>query len=177
MEEIMIAKETDHRDFIIDISEYFDKKANKITSLKDFNKSIQDDDYSIGAQWVCRSEFKTIYNFTRKYIQTYKTYACEMMISFDPILDYLSEDDWDVVLNEFGKIMQASLRKSDVMMLDGDNIYLLLPELSEQNKITVVNRLRNNLLSAGLYEVANIHIDSQIMGPEGEFMTWNKIAV
>ena len=58
-----------------------------------------------------------------------------------------------------------------------NDFYLLLPDLSEQNKLTVLSRIRRNLQKAGLYSAVDMSVDSIIIGPDREYETWYRVAV
>ena len=165
--------------YITDIYEYFnlDVETDGFNNLPEFDNAIHDNSPEDGAMWVSESEFKTVYNFFKRYIRSYNEYACEMMITFDQNLDYIYADDAELIIHEFGRIIQQALRRSDVMTQNGRSFFLLLPELTEYDKISVVNRIKRKLQETGFYSLANIRIDSKIMGPSGDYMTCSRMAI
>ena len=162
-----------------DIYEYFnlDVETDGFNNLPEFDNAIQDNSPEDGAMWVSQSEFKTVYNFFKRYVHSYNEYACEMMISFDQNLDYIYADDAELIIHEFGRIIQQALRKSDVMTQNGRDFFLLLPELTEYDKVSVINRIKRKLQETGFYSLANIRIDSKMIGPTGDYLTCSRMAI
>ena len=129
------------------------------------------------AMWLDTEEYTIISNYLRKYIQTYDNPACEMMITLTPSEEEMSSDVFDKVIMESGTIIAGVLRKSDAITLMDNTFYLLLPEMNEQNIMVIVERIKRKFISTGLYDLEKIVIDSQMIGKDGEYTAWSKVAV
>ena len=146
-------------------------------NLNTFNKSIQEEQVEAGAQLLDINEFKIIYNYMRRYINTYNKFGCEMMISFDIDLVYITQEERETIIKAIGEIIRSSLRKSDVLTNVGNSFVLLLPELTEQDKITVMNRIKDRIFETELYNIVTMRVNSQVITPEINFETWIRMAV
>ncbi len=167
-------------DECLDFFEFFDYYVDEKTeysNLDEFNKALQEDDPENGAKWIDFDEFKAVYNFTKRYIHSYKTFACEIMITFSPVDEEMEREEWETILSLCGGIVRQSLRKSDTLTMNENHLFLLLPELTESNKLGVVSRIRKNLLKHGMYDHIRLHLDSRMLGPDGDIVTWTGIAV
>ncbi len=145
-------------------------------NLNTFNKSIQEK-AEAGAQMLDITEFRTIYNYMRRYINTYNSFACEMMISIDIDLMYISQEERESIIKGVGELIRTALRKSDIMTPVSNSFVLLLPELTEQDKITVINRIKDRIFETELYNIVTMRVDSQVITPEVNFETWIRMAV
>ena len=145
--------------------------------LAEFNEALLDGDAEDGAQWVEQREFRTIYNYLRRFNRTYNYVACEMRFTVDLLLGDFDENEYEDVLRNFGLILHDSLRRSDIIMQNESSFYLLLPDLSEQDKLAVINRIRRNLKREGLYQVLLMRVDTMMIGPDREYETWYQVAV
>jgi len=154
--------------------EFYDYAEKEAQDLAEFNETLQDPTTDNGAQWMAEEEFRTLYNFIRRFNHTYKSFACEMRIS---VTTFVEEDQEEELLETFGKLLHNSLRRSDIIMRRANDFYLLLPDLSEQNKLSVLSRIRRNLQKAGLYSAVDMSVDSIIIGPDREYETWYRVAV
>ena len=76
-----------------------------------------------------------------------------------------------------GTILRNSLRRSDIIMQKENDFYLLLPDLSEQNKISVLGRIRRNLIKEGLYSIVKMRADAMMIEPDRMYETWYRVAI
>jgi len=176
---------SDEKDVSVDISvgavmvpeqgtnyeDLFDKADRALGNSKENNVVFYDfsdvrPDTEDGAMWVEESYYKTVHKFLNNYIQTYKNPACELTITLSLLDDTLPMKEYDRLLDTMGGAVKLSLRKSDVMTRRGDKIFILLPEMTQQHTISVVNRIKNRLYSMGIEEKIKINVDSQMIGPE-----------
>ena len=130
-----------------------------------------------GAMWVDNTQYNTVHKFLDNYIQTYKNPACELMISLKAKDDSLPGKEYDRLLDIMGGAVKMALRKSDVMTRKGSMLYILLPEMTQQHTISVVNRIKNRLYSMDIEDTISISIDSQMIGPEREYPAWLKAVI
>ena len=141
---------------IIDFEEFVDRFAGENVSrkaddavemdLQEFNASLLDDVEQEGAQWVGLDEFRTVYKYMRKFNHTYKSVACEIRLTIDPVMDDAYLQEKERILIQCGEIIRKSLRGSDIIMQNENQFYLLLSDLKEADKVSVLNRIRKPLL-------------------------------
>ena len=94
-----------------------------------------------------------------------------------PVMDDAYQQESERILTEFGTILRNSLRRSDIIMQKENDFYLLLPDLSEQNKISVLGRIRRNLMKEGLYPVIKMRADAMMIEPDRMYETWYRVAI
>lgn len=145
--------------------------------LNEFNESIRVEGTESGAEWVDQTQFAAIYNYMKRFNNSYNAISCELMITVNPIMDDNDDVEFEDIMDEFGSEVHGCLRKSDSIMRKGNSFYLLLPEMTEQNKLVVINRIKSRLQDNGVYYLVDISIDAMMIGPEMEYATWNKVAV
>ncbi len=106
--------------------------------------------------------FGVVYRFVLRYIRSYHSVAYMALITLqkkDPALDVAT---FDRMSEEFGDVIFHSLRKSDLMMQNRKNQYvLLLPELSEEYAESVFARIRNAWKESDHYEKTVIRFDAE----------------
>ena len=90
------------------------------------------------------------------------------------ILFLLSEDEDAGILSdameEFGNVIQRSIRKSDVLMQRKQNsFFLVLPELSDENVDVVISNIMNEWDKTGFYGRSKVDyaVNSRDYGKEG----------
>ncbi|SEQ73785.1 diguanylate cyclase (GGDEF) domain-containing protein [Lachnospiraceae bacterium NE2001] len=197
MHELAAEYASDEKDVSVDISvgavmvpeqgtnyeDLFDKADKALDNSTDKNNVVFYDfsdvkaDSDDGAMWLSAEEYNTVHRFLENYIHTYKNPACELVISFSELDEDLSQMEFDRILESMSGAVKMTLRKSDVMMKRGDKLFLLLPEITQQHTISVVNRLKNRLYSLGLDDTVGMHIDSHMIGPEREYPVWLKAVI
>ena len=163
-------------DYII-IEEWLDTEVAEeaVDNLNDFNDSIRVDGEETGAQWVDKNEFAAIYNYMRRFNHSYKTISCELMITVNPLVD--DKEEWEDIFQDFGDVVHGCLRKSDSIMRRANQFFLLLPDVTEQNKLVIINRIKSRLQDNGVYYMVDINMDAMTIGPDMEYETWYNVAV
>ena len=145
--------------------------------LVEFSGALINERPDDGAQWLSKEEFVTVFNYLLRFNKTYKSKTCELRISVTPVMDDAYQQERERVLEEFGTILRTSLRRSDIIMQKENDFYLLLPDLSEQNKISVLGRIRRNLMKEGLYPVVKMRADAMMLEPDRMYETWYRVAI
>ena len=92
-----------------------------------------------------------------------------------PVMDDAYQQESERILTEFGTILRNSLRRSDIIMQKENDFYLLLPDLSEQ--ISVLGRIRRNLMKEGLYPVIKMRADAMMIESDRMYETWYRVAI
>ncbi len=157
-----------------------DKALDYVSSSGGHNIAFYDKDDADdegGAMWLDENEFRVVYDYMNKYIKTYKRPACEMEITFYPYDDELDIDIYTEILCRYVEAVRHTLRESDSMTLIGNQLCVLLPEMSGQFIPGVLNRLKNKLRAVGFGEMMDISISSTMIGPDQENTISINIAV
>jgi len=149
----------------------------EVQDLIEFNGALINERLDDGAQWLSEEEFVTVFNYMLRFNKTYKSRTCELRISVTPVMDDAYQQESERILTEFGTILRNSLRRSDIIMQKENDFYLLLPDLSEQNKISVLGRIRRNLIKEGLYSIVKMRADAMMIEPDRMYETWYRVAI
>ena len=150
--------------------------SDKMNSLNDLD-NLQDDLEDDGAMWLNSESFRAIYSFQRRFLQTYKKFACEMMISFDSYPDDMTRGEFEDILLECGNIIRLSLRRSDLMVKEGGKFFLFLPEITLDKMSGVKNRIMDRLEEAGVLDIISVTTETRMLCPEKEIPVFLKYAV
>ena len=111
------------------------------------------------------------------YCDTYQSVACELTLSFEPAGESVDYDDFENAYRKAEEVVLRALRKSDVMTVTGNKIRVLLPEITMQNTIVVINRIKGRLRIKRLDDAVAINVTSQMLGPEREYPVWLKAVI
>ncbi len=93
------------------------------------------------AMWIGQDVFGSIYKYIVRYITRYHNCAYRVLLTIrpDPELD---DFHYEEIIATFKTLIKISLRNSDVMMECGSNqVFLLLPEVTDQNIDRVMTRV------------------------------------
>lgn len=139
-------------------SEKDEKRIDDISRFMDENEDER------GALWLEYDNFSIVYKFYKRYMQTYGGQAAKMLIKVNPKINNIGEEHLRQVVRDFGKIINVTLRKSDIMMQSGTNqFFILLPEITEPYVNKVANRIESRWRNVGLDSVLDISIESEAM--------------
>ena len=111
-------------------------------SLDTVTKILEERSVSANAMWMGREAFINIYRYMVRYMTRYHGSAYQVLFTLtmngDP-----AEEEKKRINEEFRAMVQSSLRNSDVMVEVSENqVFLLLPEMKEENMHVVIDRLR-----------------------------------
>ena len=165
-----------------DYAELFDKADQALEESKE-KESIIFYDYDFasknlkGAMNVDYDRYKTLREFLNNYCDTYQSVACELTLSFEPAGESVDYDDFENAYRKAEEVVLRALRKSDVMTVTGNKIRVLLPEITMQNTIVVINRIKGRLRIKRLDDAVAINVTSQMLGPEREYPVWLKAVI
>ena len=141
-----------------------DKKY--LNDLDNLSKEMDEKNDERGCMWLDHSDFSIVYRFLRRYIETYKKTACKMLVTFSPVRDDVSDEEFAHIVKGFGNVINAALRRSDIMMQSRNNqFFLLLPEMTEEFMILISKRFEKRWKEIGLDSVMNMNIDGEIIAP------------
>ncbi|MBQ9519140.1 MAG: GGDEF domain-containing protein, partial [Firmicutes bacterium] len=93
------------------------------------------------AFWLGQDAFSNVYRFMMRYIQSYRCTAYKALFTLTPP-DDINSAEFSAICEQFGHIVNRSLRKSDVMMQYKTNrFFLLFPQITEQYIGKVIERI------------------------------------
>ena len=94
------------------------------------------------AFWLGQDAFSTVYRFMIRYIKSYNGGACKLLFTLNPTYNEIDAEDFAVMTQQFGEMLNKSLRKSDIMMqVNKNQFFLLLPEIDDDFVKLVTERI------------------------------------
>ncbi len=143
-----------------------DDEYKSVNDLERISDSMEERGSDRGAMWLNHEDFSIVYRFLRRYIETYENLACKMLITFTPIRDDMSQEEFNKIFQGFGSMINALLRKSDIMMQSRNNqFYLLLPEMNEKYMELVAKRIERKWKEVKLDRLMDMSIDARMIEP------------
>ena len=137
----------------------------------------KEDPLTEGAMWLDEKEFRAVRQFLSNYNSTYKSFACEIDITFSFTNEEMDMRTRSEIIQNCGVAVNHALRKSDAMTVSGHTLHLLLPEMNHQYMPRVLNRIRSRLEEMEYGNTVNIVVDSKITGTENESLVRFSLAV
>ncbi|MBP3719406.1 MAG: GGDEF domain-containing protein [Eubacterium sp.] len=143
-----------------------DDEYKSVNDLERISDSMEERGSDRGAMWLNHEDFSIVYRFLRRYIETYENLACKMLITFTPIRDDMSQEEFNKIFQGFGSMINALLRRSDIMMQSRNNqFYLLLPEMNEKYMELVAKRIEKRWKEVNLDRLMDMSIDARMIEP------------
>lgn len=103
---------------------------------------MEERNISDAAFWLGQDAFAHVYRFMMRYIQSYRGIAYKAFFTVTPRDKDVNGAELAAAMEQFGMILNKSLRKSDIMMQSGYNRYfLLLPEITDKYIEKVISRV------------------------------------
>ncbi|MBQ7487048.1 MAG: response regulator [Clostridia bacterium] len=116
--------------------------ANGELTLDSVTMILEERSISPNAMWMGREAFINIYRYMMRYMERYRGVAYRALFSVETTSDTVTKEERMDIMAQFRRLMQESLRNSDVMVEVSENqIFLLLPEMHEGSIDVVVGRL------------------------------------
>ena len=114
-------------------------------NLETITKILEERCISPNAMWMGREAFINIYRYMMRYMERYKGVAYRVLFTVTPCERMIDSEQHIMITKEFRRLIQKSLRNSDVMVeVSNTQIFLLLPETHETGVHVVIDRLINN---------------------------------
>ncbi len=111
-------------------------------SLSMFSKILEERNIPRNAMWMGGEAFGNIYKYMIRYMERYRGTAYKMLFTAKFIPKKLSKSEKEKILLVLRKLLQESLRNSDIMMQIGENhFFLMLPEINDYNIERVIQRI------------------------------------
>ncbi|MBR5109631.1 MAG: diguanylate cyclase [Clostridia bacterium] len=120
------------------------KPSDKL-NLETVTKILEERCISPNAMWIGRETFINIYRYMMRYLERYHGAAYQVLFTVTPCEKMIDSEQHVMITTEFRRLIQKSLRNSDVMVeVSNTQIFLLLPETHEMGANVVIDRLISN---------------------------------
>ena len=127
-------------------------------------EKLDEDSELHGAMWLDSVYFGIVYRYIRRYISTYGEDAAKMLITLNLTADNIGEEHFHQIVKEFGKVIVASLRRSDVVFQSRSNqFFLLFPKMTEEYIDMMTTRIKKKFKEAGLDDVRTMDINYELI--------------
>jgi diguanylate cyclase (GGDEF)-like protein len=114
-------------------------------NLETVTRILEERCISPNAMWMGREAFINIYRYMMRYMERYQGVAYRVLFTVTPCERMIDSEQHIKITTEFRRLIQKSLRNSDVMVeVSNTQIFLLLPETHEMGVNIVIDRLINN---------------------------------
>lgn len=126
-------------------------------NLETVTKILEERCISPNAMWMGRETFINIYRYMMRYMERYQGFAYRVLFTVTPCDSMIDSEQHIMITTEFRRLIQKSLRNSDVMVeVSNTQIFLLLPETHEMGVHVVIDRLINNWNLSQYHDQATI---------------------
>ncbi len=114
-------------------------------SLSMLTKILEERSIPRNAMWMGEEAFGNVYKYMARYMERYRGTAYKMLFTAKFAHKSLSKAEKEEIMLVLRKLLQESLRNSDIMMQIGENhFFLMLPEINDYN----VNRVTQRIIQA-----------------------------
>ncbi len=142
---LYFVKQNEKHGYAIYMQKYSESEENGETAeqvMHRLSMIFEERNISDAAFWLGQDSFAQVYRFMMRYIQSYRSTAYKALFTVTPRKKDLKESDASAIIEQFGSILNHSLRKSDIMMQNGYNqFFIFLPEMTSQNIEKVLGRV------------------------------------
>lgn len=122
-------------------SDAYSRGEHNFMNLETITSILEERNDSPSAMWMGNEVFGSIYRYMVRYMGRYHSSAYRVLFTVKPTVSVSAAENTEIMV-QFRKLMQNSLRNSDVMMECGENqLFLLLPEIQEFDVNHVLKRL------------------------------------
>ena len=131
--------------------------ASPLLTLDSVTMILEERNISSNAMWMGREAFINIYRYMIRYMERYHGVAYRVLFTVHMAPEIVTKEARDDIMLQFRRLMQESLRNSDLMVEVSENqLFLLLPQTHEFGIDVVINRLRNRWEQMEYHEKAEI---------------------
>ena len=102
-----------------------DEEAGDVLNMKNLSMILSERNISSNALKLDNSTFVGVYRFVMRYVMQYHRNACKLLITLAPS-DDISKADAENYYELFGKHVEETLRRSDLIMQVRKNVYFVL---------------------------------------------------
>ena len=119
-----------------------EQQEENIDSLSRLSQILEERGEANNTFFLGQEAFMNVYRFMLRYIYSYQRIAQKVLFTLKPVNTEFQGSALTEMYDEFGEILKNNLRKSDFMMQSKPNqFFVLLPELEEQHRDIVLNRI------------------------------------
>ena len=116
--------------------------ASGSLSLDSVTMILEERNISSNAMWMGREAFINIYRYMIRYMERYHGVAYRVLFTVNMASEARGKEERADIMEHFRRLMQESLRNSDLMVEVSENqIFLLLPQTHEFGIDVVIDRL------------------------------------
>ena len=132
--------------------------------LRKLSMILEERNTSDCAFWLGQDAFSTIYRFMLRFIQSYHGVAYKVLFTVTPVNETVDMATISKLSQQFGEMLNKSLRKSDIMMQSKPNeFFLFMPELDDKYIKTVIGRILNEWNESDSSESARIEYAAELV--------------
>ena len=149
---------------------YTDESNKKYKSeMGDLSKNMDESGDLRGALWLDYDYFSIVYRYIRRHIETYNDTALKMLVTIVPKNVNMNEYDFYQTVKNAGKIINGSLRRSDIMMQSRQNqFFLILPEFPQNYVNKLISRINKHCEDAGIDSIVDVNIQYEMIVAQKE---------
>ena len=149
-------------------------------SLDAVTMILEERNISSNAMWMGREAFINIYRYMIRYMERYHGVAYRVLFTVNMASEALGKEERADIMEHFRRLMQESLRNSDLMVEVSENqIFLLLPQTHEFGIDVVIDRLTTRwsqspyCQSATIgWETGKVHLTERAAPPSARRGDW-----
>ncbi|MBP5261813.1 MAG: GGDEF domain-containing protein [Clostridiales bacterium] len=125
--------------------------------IKHLSEMLEEHNTANCAFWLGQDAFSNVYRFMIRYIKSYRGAACKVLFTLKQLKEDIEPDSFTVMAQQFGEMLNRSLRKSDIMMqVNRNQFFLLLPEIDDEYIKTVTDRICEQWNGSGYASSAKV---------------------
>lgn len=133
--------------------------------LQRITQIVEERNDSGGALMLGQEAFSSIYRFVMRYVKRYQMPAVKVLFSLS--MESESGEELEEKTEQFGMVLQETLRKSDlILQCKGNQFFLLLPALLEKHVLNVMDRVMKKWEQSGYQD--GICVQYVMKGVENE---------
>ena len=158
--------------------------ASGSLTLESVTMILEERNISSNAMWMGREAFINIYRYMIRYMERYHGVAYRVLFTVNMSSEALSKEERADIMDHFRRMMQESLRNSDLMVEVSENqIFLLLPQTREFGIDVVTDRLTTKWSQSPYchsarisWETGKVHLTERNAPPSVQRDDWVVVA-
>ena len=142
----------------------FSKVRDSSAEMQQLTQILEERNTSNCAFWLGQDAFSYVYRFMLRHINSYHGVAYKVLFTITPHDRNIDAGTYAFLTKQFGDVLNASLRKSDIMMQSKQNqFFLLLPEINDQHINAVIERILERWKKNELSGLATVTFLSELV--------------
>ena len=140
------------------------KTTGNADSLEQLSQILEERGDATSTFFLGQDAFMNVYRFMLRYIKTYQRIAHKVLFTLTPKSAEYQGTAIMEMYGEFTELLKHNLRKSDFMMQSRPNqFFVLLPELEEQHRDIVLDRIEAAWSKLGHNDVLELSYEHEII--------------